>query len=260
MSRLDLSGKKLFLFDLDGVFYKGKESRIKIGGSTVVERIRSSNKRLFVLTNNSTDTTETIHSNLTQLGISVRRNEILSSSLLTAAYLSERYGRATYYLVGEAGFDKELQRVGHREAHGTNADVVAIGLDRFVTYDKLDTATKFAKSGADLVATHISRIYMSKNGPALGPGPFVRAIEYASGKRATSIGKPSPLMFRMALKTAGCRPEEAVMIGDQLDTDILGADRAGIDSILVLTGVDRSIEGTRAMGTVRNVDDLAKYI
>jgi ribonucleotide monophosphatase NagD (HAD superfamily) len=102
---------------------------------------------------------------------------------------------------------------------------------------------------------------MYKNGPATAAGPIVAALEYATGKKATVIGKPSPIMFRIALKKAACEKVHAVMTGDQLDTDILGANRAGIDSILVRTGVDqRATEKIRPSAIVRNVDDLAKFI
>ena len=260
MPKLDLSGKQLFLFDLDGVFYRGKESPVKIGGSSAVERIRSEGKRMFVLTNNSTDTVEALRGNLVRLGIPVEEREILTSSRLTAEYLANRYGRTTYFLVGERGFDRELKRLGHRRVRGPRAEVVAIGLDRFVTYEKIDRAVKVARNGADLVASHTARVYMSRDGPAIGPGPIVRAIEFASRKRATAVGKPSPLMFKIALEKAGCRAAEAVMIGDQLDTDIQGAASAGIDSILVLTGVDRSAKGTPAIATLGNVDELTRYL
>ena len=260
MTEMNLKSKELFLFDLDGVFYKGKENPIKLGGSLAIGAVRSKGKKLFVLTNNSTDTVEKLHRNLTRLGIPVRKEEILTSSRLTSEYILGKYGRVSYFLVGEKGFDAELTRLGHRRVSGPKADVVAIGLDRFITYDKLDKAAKVARNGADLVASHSAAIYMSGNGPALGPGPLVKALEYASKKRATVIGKPSPLMFRIALRKAGCKPEEAVMIGDQLDTDVEGASRAGIDSILVLTGVDRSVEGTLAIGKLRNIDELAKYV
>lgn len=260
MTLPSLSRKELFLFDLDGVFYKGKERRLKLGGTDVVDRLRNLGKKLYVLTNNSTDTVETLHSNLAQFGIPVKREEILTSSILTAEYIHKKYGKASYFLVGEEGFDRELRRRGHRKARGKRADVVAIGLDRFLTYDKLDLASKVAQAGADLVATHTSRIYMSIHGAAMGPGPIVRALEYASGKKATAIGKPSPLMFRMALKLAGCSADQAVMIGDQLDTDVAGATRAGIDSILVLTGIDKSTKGTNALGTIHNVDELTRLV
>jgi HAD superfamily hydrolase (TIGR01450 family) len=255
-----LASKKLFLFDLDGVLYKGKEKPVKLGGSKAIEAIRSLGRQLFVLTNNSTDTVETLHRNLVGLGIHVREQEILTSSRLTSEYIADKYGRASYFLVGEEGFDRELIKLGHRRVRGQRADVVAIGLDRHITYEKLDAAAKVARNGAALVASHAAKIYMSGSGPAMGPGPIVKALEYASGKKATAIGKPSPLMFRIALRKAGCTAEEAVMLGDQLDTDVQGAASVGIDPILVLTGVDRSLEGTAAIGTLRNVDELARYL
>ena len=143
---------------------------------------------------------------------------------------------------------------------GDAADVVVIGLDRGLTYDKLDHAARVVRAGAAMVATHVARVYMYKDGPALATGPVVKALEYATGSRATVVGKPSPLMFRIALKKARCPPRRAVMVGDQIDTDILGAKRAGIDSILVLTGVDREVEGSGAMCSVSNVDELSDAV
>jgi HAD superfamily hydrolase (TIGR01450 family) len=259
LTRMDLSQKRLFLFDLDGVFYRGKESRVKLGGTKVVNKIREQGKQLLVLTNNSTDMVETLRSNLADFNIPVRKEEILTSGLLTTRYLTDRYGKAVYYLVGEGGFDRELRKAGHRRTRGLEADVVVIGLDRFLSYDKLDEATKAANAGADLVATHKAKVYMSKSGAALGPGAIVKALEFSTGKRAVSIGKPSPLMFRMALKMAGCSPDDAVMCGDQIDTDLVGAARAGVDSVLVLTGIDKSTAGTGALGKVKDIDELVEY-
>ncbi|HXW36361.1 MAG TPA: HAD-IIA family hydrolase [Nitrososphaerales archaeon] len=256
----DLKEKKVFLFDLDGVFYKGKEKRVKLGGTEIVNALRARGKKIYVLTNNSTDTVAKLASNLRAFDIPVRRDEILTSTLLTARFLSKKYGRASYFLVGETGMDRELQRHGHRRVEGLKADVVAIGLDRFLTYEKLDHATRVGNNGADLVASHAAKVYMSGEGAALGPGATVKALEFSTGKRAVSIGKPSPLMFKLALEMAGYRPQDAVMAGDQLDTDVAGAAKAGIDSVLVLTGVDRSTMGSTAMGAVRNVDELTKYV
>src|SRR5207245_8466032 len=94
-------------------------------------------------------------------------------------------------------------------------------------------------------------------------GPIVKALEYATGRRATVIGKPSPLMFQIALRKANCDKRDAVMIGDQVETDIVGARKAGVDSILVLTGVDKGDGGggrIKPSSTVRNIDDLAAYL
>ena len=259
MSRL-LSRKALFLFDLDGVFYKGKESRVKIGGTEAVEAIRAKGKRLYILTNNSTDSAETVHSRLVEFDIPVKREEVLTSGLLTAEYLRQKHGKVSYFLVGEKGLDVEMKKFGHKRTRGEDADFVVVGLDRRITYEKLDHAARIARNGAAIVATHTSRLYMYKTGPAIATGPLVKAIEYASRKRATVIGKPSPLMFEIALERAGCGKEEAVMVGDQVDTDIAGASNAGIDSILVTSGIDKEAEGFKPIAILDNVDELVDLL
>jgi 5'-nucleotidase len=255
-----LSDKRVILFDLDGVFYKGKEDREKIGGTKVVEAIRRAGMRLYVLTNNSTDSVETIHRRLSEFQIPVKVEEILSSGLLTSEYLFKKYGKVRYFLVGEDGLDSEMKKYGHVRTKGHKAAFVVVGLDREVTYEKLDTAVRLVRGGSSLIATHSSRLYMYKTGPAIATGPIVKAIEYGSGKRATLIGKPSPLMFSIALHKAGCRKGDAVMVGDQVDTDVAGAARAGIDSILVTSGVDQSAEGYSPLAVVKNVDDIAHML
>lgn len=259
MKRL-LGSKKLFLFDLDGVFYRGKESRVKIGGTRAIEALRAHGRKLYVLTNNSTDAAETVHQRLMEFDIPVKREEVLTSAQMVAEYLRDRKGGVRYFLVGEGGLDLEMKRCGHTRVDGDEADYVVIGLDRGVTYDLLDRAARLARGGAGIVATHDSALYMYKTGPAMAAGPLVRAIEYASGKRATVVGKPSPLMFRIALERAGCKKEEAVMLGDQVDTDIRGAVRAGIDPILVTSGVDTDAGGYRLLAKLSNVDEIVRLL
>ncbi len=256
MTKRPLRNKNLFLFDLDGVFYKGKESRTKIGGTKAIEALRAKGKDILVVTNNSTDSVETIHSRLAEFKIPVKLEEVLSSSLLTSEYLLKKHGKVSYFLVGEAGLDHEMKKLGHRRTAANRAQFVVVGLDRKVTYDKLDFAARLVREGAGLVATHSSALYMYKTGPAIATGPLVKAIEFASGKRATVIGKPSPLMFRIALERAKRSRDESVMVGDQLDTDILGASRAGIESVLVTTGVDKGPDGFKVLATIQNVDSI----
>lgn len=251
-----LREKDLFLFDLDGVFYKGKESRAKIGGTKAVEALRKRGKKLFVLTNNSTDSVETVYSRLFRFGIPIRKEEVLTSGLLTADYLRRKHGRVSYFLVGEDGLEDEMKKFGHRRTRGEKADFVVVGLDRALTYEKLDHAARLVRTGAPIVATHVSRRYMYKTGPAIATGPIVKALEYATETKAIVIGKPSPLMFRVALERAGCSAGKAVMVGDQVDTDLIGAKRAGIDFILVTSGVDSDAGGLEPIATISNVDEL----
>jgi len=258
---IDLSKKKLFLFDLDGVLTAGKEDPVKVGGTKVINRIRSKGKRFFVLTNDSTDTVETVLERLVRFDIPVKKEEILTSAKLTAQYVAKRHPKATYFLVGERGLEEELNREGLRRTNGSTADVVVVGLDRRVTYDKLDKATEVVRNGAALVACHNARLYMFKNRVAMAVGPLLRAIEYASGKRGVAIGKPSRLMFELALEMAGCGPKDAVMVGDQEETDIVGAKKMGITSVIVKTGVySRGETKTQADAVVENVDDIADSI
>src|SRR2546428_10795081 len=137
---IDLTAKKLFLFDLDGVFYRGKENPIKIGGTRVINRIRERGKRLFILTNNSTDTVATIRSNLVNFNIPVKAEEILTSGALTAEDVVKTYGRATYYLIGEAGVDEELLKTRLQRTLSGSAAVVIVGSCRHLPCPQLDRA------------------------------------------------------------------------------------------------------------------------
>jgi HAD superfamily hydrolase (TIGR01450 family) len=254
-----LSKKDLFLFDLDGVFYRGKENRVKIGGTRAVDALRLSGKKFFVLTNNSTDSVETIHSHLAEFNIPVEEGEILTSARLTAEYIGKKHGRVSYFLIGEAGLDSEMRRCGHTRTEAEDAKFVVVGLDRRLTYDKLNRAARLVRNGASIIATHSSRLYMYNDGPAIATGPIVRALEYATQKKAIVVGKPSPLMFRIALERARCTGRQAVMIGDQVDTDLGGASRVGIDSILVTSGVDKDAQGI-AIATIPNVDEIVDLL
>jgi len=255
-----LSEKVLFLFDLDGVFYKGKENRVKLGGSKIIESLRTRQKKIFILTNDSTDSIATIRSRLGEFDIDVSPHEILSSARLTAEFLRSRFGRVKYYLIGESGLEDELRSFGHTRTKGESADCVIVGLDRELTYEKLDHAVRLVRGGSSIVATHAAKLYMYRNGPALATGPVVKAIEFASGKRAITIGKPASPMFKMALDKAGCTPKETVMVGDQIETDILGASKLGIDSVLVTSGVDKTAGKFKVIVTIPNVDDLANFL
>jgi 4-nitrophenyl phosphatase len=259
---IDLSRKKLFLFDLDGVLTAGKESPVKLGGTRVINKIRAGKgKRLFVLTNDSTDTVETVLERLQRFDIPVKYEEILTSAKLTAQYVAKRHPKGTYFLVGERGLEEELNKEGLKRTRGSKADVVVVGLDRWLTYNKLDKAGEVARNGASIVACHYAKLYMFKDRVAMAVGPIVRAIEFASDKKAVAIGKPSRLMFELALEKAGCRPEDAVMVGDQEETDILGAKKMGITSIMVKTGVfSRGETKTQADAVVETVDDVADGI
>jgi len=234
---MNLGNVRVFFFDLDGVLSVGKEKPRYLGGRDVIAKIKAQGKKAFVLTNDSTHIRREIHENLAKMGFNFNQDEILTSSYLTAMHLHDRIGKASFFLVGEEGLRRELEAAGH---HPTleKPDVVVVGFDRQLTYGKLDHAMRVLREGSMLVGSYGGAVYMSDHGPALSAGPIIKALEYASGKRAVMIGKPSPRMFKLGLQRAEEKPNRALMVGDQLETDLLGAHRAGVHTVLVLTGVE----------------------
>ena len=254
---------RVFFFDLDGVLSVGKENPRYIGGRELVAKLKSSGRKVALLTNDSTHTREEILENLSRLGFSFLPQEILTSSYLTGLYLTQRFGRTGFFLVGEEGLRRELEAAGHF-ATEERPRVVVVGFDRKLNYEKLDKALKFLRNGSLLIGSYGGAVYMSDNGPALSAGPIIKALEYGSARRAIMIGKPSPRMFRLALKHAHETAIHAVMVGDQIETDILGAHRARVRTVLVLTGVENS-DSVRSSETkpdmmIQTVDELSKYI
>ncbi len=260
---MNIKAIRLFFFDLDGVLSVGKEKPRYLGGREVVKKIKSVGKKVFVLTNDSTHMREEIYHNLTSLGFNFELGEILTSSSVTAAYLTQGFGKTTFFLVGEDGLRRELEAVGHRAVDDA-PKVVVVGFDRKITYEKLDRALRYLKGGARLIGSYGGAVYMSERGPALSAGPIIKALEYGSGKRAIMIGKPSPRIFRLALQREHENPNSSVMVGDQIETDLIGAHKAGVHTILVLTGVETQETIKRSKikpdAVIRTVDALENLL
>ena len=248
---------------MDGVLFVGKDSPKLVGGVKLINMIRTEGKKLSLLTNNTTNTREEIWRKLSSLGLEFHLDEILTSSYLTAKYINDKFSTTNCFLLGEDGFRKELTSFGHRVVDD-DADVVVVGLDRNLTYDKLDKAVKLVRAGAGMIASHTSRFYMDDGGARIGPGAIVKGLEYASQTRAVVIGKPESTMFNMALSLNDCEPKNAVMIGDQFETDMTGAKKLGIYTALVLTGVEdmKSVEKSSLIPDVilENIDDILRYL
>ena len=253
-----------FFFDMDGVLSVGKQSPRYVGGREVVSRIKSIQKQAFVLTNDSTHTRKEICENLQNLGFNFSVEDVLTSSYLTALYLNQHFKRnVSFLLLGERGLLQELVTAGHRPTDH-RPEVVVVGLDRQLNYAKLDLALRLVREGATLVGSYGGALYMGDCGPALSAGPIIKALEYGAHRRAVMIGKPSTRMFKLALRLARVNPSQAVMVGDQIDTDLLGAKRTGVHTILVLTGTETRDtirkSNLKPELVIGNVDELLEYL
>jgi glycerol 3-phosphatase-2 len=226
-----------FLLDLDGVLYRG--SNAVPGAARDVARLRAAGKRLAFVTNNSARTPEAVAAVLMDLGISAAAEEVETSALVTADRLASR-GVTEAFVVGEEGIRRALQDAGIvlADAHADRTEVVVVGWDREVNYDKLCRASLLVQRGAALVGTNADASYPATDGNWPGAGALLAAVETTTGVRAEVFGKPQPPIMLAALERAGGgRP---LVIGDRLETDIAGAVALGWDSLLVLTGISRT--------------------
>ena len=223
-----------FLFDLDGVLYRGSESIP--GAAEAVDRLRNLGKRVAFVTNNSSRTPEAVAEVLKAVGVQAHPDEVETSALATADLLLAR-GVAEAFVVGEEGLRQALGGVGIvlAAADAELSESVVIGWDRQADYAKLRTASLLVERGAWLVATNADASYPAPDGRWPGAGALLAVIETTTGIQAEVVGKPHPPILRSALARAGGgRP---LLIGDRLETDIAGAVALGWDSLLVLTGI-----------------------
>src|SRR6266550_701166 len=224
-----------FLFDLDGVLYRGAEPID--GAAETLATLRSLGKGLAFLTNNSSRTPEASGAHLTGMGSGAAPEEIETSALATATLLGGR-AVASAYVLGEEGLRTALVAAGLTlvDTSAADAEAVVVGWDRGFDYAGLAAASVLIQRGASLVASNADASYPVEDGLVLpGAGAILATIQTATGVSAEVIGKPNAPIFRAALDRAGGgRP---LVIGDRLDTDIEGARRLGWDSLLVLTGI-----------------------
>jgi NagD protein len=236
--------KKGFLIDMDGVIYHG--SAPIPGAVEFINNLRNNGYPFLFLTNNSQRTSRDVCYKLRKLGFEVNEEDIFTCAMATARYLASRKENGTAYVIGEGGLLTELHNVGYSIVDD-NPDYVIIGEGRTIMLESVDKAINMIMKGAKLIATNLDPNCPVGNGNyRAGCGAFVSMLEFATGRQAFSVGKPSPVMMRMARKALELATDETIMIGDTMSTDILGAGSMGFTTVLTLSGVT-------------NKEDLDKY-
>lgn len=231
-----------FLVDMDGVIYLDR--RPVPGAADFIADVRRKDKRILFLTNNSKFTRGEYRAKLAGMGIAAAEEEIFTSAVATADFLAENYeleGKAAY-IIGGRGLEEEIARTGMRILRGDEgkeAHFVIVGWDTELTYDKLRVASLALHRGAVFIGTNPDATFPSPEGLWPGAGSIIAALEKAAGRQALVVGKPNMYMMQAALHRVGGIADRTLVIGDRLDTDILGGWRAGMDTCLVLTGVSR---------------------
>ncbi len=223
-----------FLVDMDGVIYRGAE--VMPGAQVFIARLLRERIPFLFLTNNSQRTRRDVATRLNRMGFEVTPNHVFTCAIATARYLAGIKPKGTAYVIGEGGLLAALHEHGYSIVD-SDPDFVVIGEGRTVTMEMVDRAVTFVSRGAKLIATNLDpNCPTAAGGIRAGCGAYTAMIEQAAGAKAFGIGKPSPLMMRAARKEIGLTTAETIMIGDTMETDILGGVQLGFRTILVLTG------------------------
>jgi 4-nitrophenyl phosphatase len=235
MASRQLSSIKALILDMDGVLWRGDQPIGDLPANFAEMERRG--LKVTMATNNSTQDADQYIEKLAGFGVTVNRWQIINSSEATAIYLKQRFPEGgTIYAVGEKGLLNSLSEYGFYPGEENVLAVVA-GMDRQLTYTKLCQAAMFIRAGAPFIGTNADRTFPTPLGLVPGAGAVLAALETATDVKPLIIGKPAPEMYRVALERLKMTPEQTLVIGDRLETDIVGAQSLGCLTGLVLSGV-----------------------
>jgi NagD protein len=232
-----------YLIDMDGVIYRGHH--LIPGADRFIGELRSANIPFLFLTNNSQRTRRDVAIKLQRLGIDVEESHVFTCAMATARFLAWQKPRGTAFVIGEGGLLTALHSNGYAIVD-RDPDYVVVGEGRTLNFEMAEAALGMILGGAKLVATNLDPNCPTQSGSRPGCGALVAMLETAAGVKAFSVGKPSPVMLRAARKELALTTDQTIVIGDTMETDILGGVQLGFKTILVLSG------GTRR-------EDMARY-
>jgi 4-nitrophenyl phosphatase len=236
-----LRSARAFIFDMDGVLYRGASALP--GVEDIFNALTIREIGFLLATNNSMATPESYVTRMASMGVTVAATHIQTSATATRDYLKGILpATATIYPVGMPALGEQLftgTEFTPANDETETVDAVVVGLDLTFTYDKLKTATRFIRAGAKFIATNADNTLPNETGVQPGAGSIIAAIAAASGQQPTVVGKPQTLMMTTGAEILGVEPSEAVMVGDRLDTDIAAGHKAGLMTAMVLTGVSQ---------------------
>lgn len=235
-----------FLIDMDGVLWRGK--LFMPGVKEFIETLRLRDFPFLLVTNNSTVSPSSTVDRLAEIDIFIEPVEVVTSAFATASYLQSVLAEGSkIFAIGETVVRNALEEAGFELLDGhDSAEAVVVGFDRHVNWHKMTEAVLAIHAGALFVGTNPDVSFPIEGGQAVGNGAIVRAIEAASSTKPVIVGKPEPLLFEQAVRQIGLQAEQILMLGDRLETDILGAQRAGIATGLLMTGVTSAREAERS--------------
>ncbi len=236
---------KGMILDMDGVLWRDNQPLLDM--PAFFAALKENDFPVVFATNNGTRSIAMYVERLAKFGVEVEPWQVVNSAIATADYLSKQFpAGGAIYVVGETGVDEALKAKGFEpvndEAGAQRAVAVVAGMDRALSYEKMTRAALLIWDGRPYIGTNPDLTFPSPRGLVPGAGAVLAFIEAATGVKPTIIGKPEPYLYNFAMERLRSSPAETLAVGDRLDTDILGAQRAGCPTVLVLTGVSTAAE------------------
>jgi NagD protein len=231
-----------FLMDMDGVLVH--EERLIPGADRFIKALQGAGIPFLVLTNNSIYTPRDLAARLTRTGIELAPEAVWTSALATAQFLDSQRPEGTAFVVGEAGLTTALHDVGY-VLNDRDPDYVVLGETRIYSFEAITKAIRLVAAGARFIATNPDVTGPSPQGLLPATGSVAALVTKATGVRPYFVGKPNPLMMRSALRAIDAHSESTVMIGDRMDTDVVAGLEAGMETVLVLTGISTRADAER---------------
>ncbi|MGD0090954.1 MAG: HAD-IIA family hydrolase [Planctomycetota bacterium] len=247
---------KSYLIDMDGVIVRGNQ--LVPGADAFIERLRTRNIKFLILTNNPVYTPLDLQNRLRRLGVDVTADHFYTSALATAAFLKAQKPSGSAFVIGESGLTEALHQIGYVLTEG-EADYVVLGETVSYSYARITQAVRLITGGARFVATNPDAAGPGDGGLVPACGAVAALIQAATGVAPYFVGKPNPLMMRTALRYLKEHSENAIMVGDRMDTDIRTGLESGMETVLVLSGVTtRQMIGPFPYRPARIADSVAE--
>jgi glycerol 3-phosphatase-2 len=234
------------LLDLDGCVWVSEE--LTPGAEEALTLLRAAGKTITFVTNDAARAPEEYVRALWSLGVKAALSEVVTVGSAIQFVLAQRGPSIPTYVIGSAAIHRHVADAGQRVVNHTeraaSAELVVVAAHAQLTYDELRIATQAVLAGAEMLCAGRDRTYPTADGPFPGTGLVIAGLEYATGRTSRNAGKPDPVIFQTALDRLD--PGRALMVGDRLDSDLAGADAAGLDGAIVLTGVTTREQAARA--------------
>jgi NagD protein len=247
-----------WLMDMDGVLVR--EEQAIPGAAEFLGGLVERGTPFLVLTNNSIYTRRDLAARLRASGLDVPEESIWTSALATAGFLEDQRPGGTAFVIGEAGLTTALHEAGYTMTE-RDPDYVVLGETRTYSFERITRAIRLIETGARFIATNPDPTGPSADGPLPATGSVAALISRATGVDPYFVGKPNPLMMRSALNAIDAHSETTAMIGDRMDTDIVAGLEAGLETVLVLTGVSTRESAERfPFRPTRIVDSVADLV